>query len=63
MYFDRLLLLKAYKVSAKEVMEEIYLMIPKSGAKLQEKLIFCFENEKNLVNFDPSTKKLKKIVL
>ena len=38
-------------------------MIPKSGAKLQEKLIFCFENEKNLVNFDPSTKKLKKIVL
>ena len=63
MYFDRLLLLKAYKVSAKEVMEEIYLMIPKSGAKFQEKLIFCFENEKNLVNFDPSTKKLKKIVL
>ena len=63
MYFDRLLLLKAYKVSAKEVMEEIYLMIPKSGAKFQEKLTFCFENEKNLVNFDPSTKKLKKIVL
>ena len=39
-YFDRLLLLKAYKVSAKKSMEELCLMIPKSGAKFEEKLIF-----------------------
>ena len=42
-------------------MEELCLMIPKNGAKLEEKLIFCFKNDKNLVNFDPSTKKSKKI--
>ena len=59
LYFDRLLLLKVYKVSAKKSMEEICLMIPKSGAKFEEKLIFCFKNDKNLVNFDPSTKSLK----
>ena len=34
-------------------------MIPKNGAKLEEKLIFCFKNDKNLVNFDPNTKTLK----
>ena len=38
-------------------------MIPKSGAKFEEKLIFCFKNDKNLVNFDPSTKKSKKFAL
>ena len=27
------------------------------------KLIFCFKNDKNLVNFDPSTKKSKKFAL
>ena len=37
----------------------IYFMIPKSGAKFEEKLIFCFKNAKNLVSFDPSTKKSK----
>ena len=40
-------------------MEEICLMIPKSGAKFEE-LIFCFENDKN---FDPSFKKSKKFAL
>ena len=59
LYFDWLLLLKVYKVSAKTSTEEICLMIPKSGAKFEEKLIFCFKNDKNLVNFDPSTKSLK----
>ena len=63
LYFDRLLLLKVYKVSAKKSMEEICLMIPKSGAKFEEKLIFCFKNDKNLVNFDLSTKKSKKFAL
>ena len=32
-----------------------------SGAKFEEKLIFCFKNDKYLVNFDLSTKKSKKI--
>ena len=59
-YFDRLLLLKVYKVSAKKSIEEICLMIPKSGGKFEEKLIFCFKNDNNLMNFDPSTKKSKK---
>ena len=44
-------------------MEEICLMIPKSGAKFEEKLIFCFKNDKNLVKFDLSPKKSKKCVL
>ena len=38
--FDRLLLLKVSKVSAKKSMEKICLMIPKSGAKFEEKLFF-----------------------
>ena len=38
-------------------------MIPKSGTKFEEKLIFCFKSDKNLLNFDPSTKKPKKFTL
>ena len=30
-------------------------MRPKSDAKVEEKLICCFKNDKNLVNFDMST--------
>ena len=30
-------------------------MTPKGGAKFKEKLICCFKNNKNLVNFDLST--------
>ena len=41
-------------------MEELCLMIQKSSVKFDEKLIFCFKNDENLVNFDPSTKKSKK---
>ena len=63
LYFDRLLLLKVYKVSSKKCMEEIYLMIPKSGAKFEEKLIFCVKNDKKLVNLDMSIKKSKKSAL
>ena len=44
-------------------MDELCLMIPKSGSKFKEKLSFCFKNDKKLVNFDPSTKKSKKFVL
>ena len=57
LYFDRLLLL------AKKSMEKLSLMIPKSGAKFEEKLIFRFKNDKNLVNYDLSTKKSKKFAL
>ena len=63
LYFDSLLLLKVYNVSGKKSMEELCLMIPKSGAKFEGKLIFCFKNDKNLVNFDPSTKKSKTFAL
>ena len=38
-------------------------MILKSDAKFEEKQIFSFKNNKNLVNFDPSTKKSKKFTL
>ena len=38
-------------------------MILKSGAKFEEKSICCFKNDKNLVNFDPSTQKSKKFAL
>ena len=44
-------------------MEELCLIIPKSGAKFEEKQIFCFKNDKNLVIFDLSTKKSKKFAL
>ena len=36
-------------------------MIAKSDAKFEEKLIFCFKNDKNLANLDQSTKNLKKL--
>ena len=31
--------------------------------KFEGKLICCFKNDKNLVNFDPSTQKFKKSAL
>ena len=38
-------------------------MILKSDAKFEEKQICCFKNDKNLVNFDPSTQKSKQFAL
>ena len=38
-------------------------MILNSGAIFEEKRIFCFINDKNLENFDPSTKKPKKFAI
>ena len=55
LYFDRLLLLKVYKASAKKSVGELYLMIPKSGAKFEGKLIFRFKNDKNSSNFHQKT--------
>ena len=63
LYFDRLHLLKVYKFSAKKLIDEVCLIIPKSGAKFEEKLIFCFKNDKNLMNVDQSTKTSKTFAL
>ena len=38
-------------------------MTLKSDAKFQEKTIYCFKTVKNLVNFDPSTRKSQNFVL
>ena len=47
--------LKVYKVSAKKSKEELCFIIAKSGAKFEEKLNFCFKNDKNLTNFHQNT--------
>ena len=36
-------------------------MTSKINAKFEKKLIFCFKNDKNLVNSDPSNQKSKNI--
>ena len=38
-------------------------MTQKSHAKFKENLIFCFKNDKNLMNFDLSTQKSQKFAL
>ena len=38
-------------------------MILKIDAKFEEKRICCFKNNKNLVNFDPSSEKSPKFAL
>ena len=38
-------------------------MTLKIDAKFEEKLIFCFKNDKNLVKFDLSTPKFPKLAL
>ena len=38
-------------------------MTLKINAKYEEKLIFCFKNDKSLVNFNPSNQKSKKFTL
>ena len=53
LHFDRLLLLKVYKLSAKKVCD----------AKCEEKPIWCFKNDKILMNFDSSAQKSEKIAL
>ena len=63
LYFDRLLLLKVYRFSAKKSTEELWLITLKNDAKFGEKPIFCFKSDKNLANFDPSTQKSQKYAL
>ena len=55
LYFDKLLFLKVYKILVKKSIKELCLMTIKSDAKFEEKLTCFFKNDKNLVNFDPST--------
>ena len=38
-------------------------MTLKIDAKFEEKLIFCFKNDKNLVKFDLNTRKSPKLAL
>ena len=38
-------------------------MTLKSDAKFEKKLTYCFKNDKNLVDFDPSTQKSRKFAL
>ena len=62
LYFDRLLLLKLYKISAEIAQRScIYFLTLKSDKKFEEKSIYCFKKDKNLVNFNRSTQKSKKI--
>ena len=63
LYFDRLLLLKVYRFSAKKSTEELCLITLKNDAKFGEKPICCFKSDKNLANFDPSTRKSQKFAL
>ena len=50
------------EISAKKIWRKC-LTILKCGAKIEEKLIFCLKNDKNLVNFHPSTKRSKAFAL
>ena len=61
LYFDRLL--KANKILAKKYrrVSPEGLMALKNDAKFEEKLIFFFKNDKNLVKLDLSTLKSSKV--
>ena len=43
--------------------EELYLMTLKNDAKIEEKLIFCFKNDKNLSKLDLSNSKSPNLAL
>ena len=61
LYFDRLLLLKLYKISAKKSIEELCLIALNSDAKFKEKLICCFKNDNVLT--EKSTEELSFMTL
>ena len=63
LYFDSFLLSKIYKISAKKSIEDLRLKTLKIDTKFEEKLICCFRNDKNLVNFIASTRKFSKFPL
>ena len=51
LYFDVLLLLKVYKISAKKYRRIMSLIALKSDAKFEEKVIYFFKNDKKKVSF------------
>ena len=51
LYFDRFLLLKVCKTSAKKSIEELCL-ITLRNEEFEEKVVCCFKNDKDLVNFN-----------
>ena len=58
LYFDKLILLKVYKISGKKI-QKIFMS---HNAKFEEKLI-CLKNDKNLMYFDSGTQKSQKFAL
>ena len=61
LHFDVLLLSIAYKVPAKKVQKN-YISWHKRDPNFKEKLTFCLRNYmRNLVNFNPSSKKSKNL--
>ena len=56
LYFDRLLSLKVYKISANKVQVQVQAGVMSHGTEWRcQKPLSCFKNDKSLVNFDPST--------
>ena len=47
----------------KGVLDSLLIYKGRGGGIIEEKLIFCFKNDNNLVNFDLSTKKSKRNAL
>ena len=56
LYLNRLLLLKVYKISAKKVSKICFSWHWTVMTCSKKKLIYCFKNDKNLLNFDLSTR-------
>ena len=54
---------KYIEIFAKKSTEELCFITLKIDAKFEEKLICCFKNDKNLLNFDPHTQKSQKFAL
>ena len=59
-YFDRLLLLKVYKISAKKVQRSHVSWHWRMKQNLKKNIFFP-KNDKTLVNFDPNTQKSQKV--
>ena len=62
-YFDRLFLLEVCKISTEKVQRSYVSWYRRVVQNLKKNPIFCFKNEKKLVDFDPSTKKSRKCAL
>ena len=63
LFFGRLLSLKAYKISVKNVQKSYVSWHWRVIHSLKKKRIFCFKHDKSLVNYDPSSQKSQKFAL